>query len=313
MIDKFARAFPLWVTVASAVSLVHPPAFTWFIEGGFVTPGLQVIMLAMGLTLRVEDFQAVAQKKAVVLLGVVLQFTVMPALGWMVAQLMRLPAPLAAGLVLVCCCPGGTASNVIAFLAKADVALSVAMTATSTLCAALLTPTLSAILIGRAVTIDVAELYSTTAQVVLLPVVVGVTLRRYAGRVLSPILPALPALAVVAIVLIVAGIIGVQREKVLESGVVVLTAVVFTHGLAFLIAYWIARFRGASASACRTISIEVGMQNSGLGVVLARASFVDPLVAVTPALSAVVHCLYGSAVASWWSRRAIVPPPDASR
>ncbi len=302
-LELFARAFPLWVTVCSVVALLHPPAFTWFITGGYVTPGLQVIMLAMGLTLELGDFEAAWGQKRLVLLGVLLQFTVMPGLGFLVARLLRLPEAQAAGLVLVCCCPGGTASNVIAFLAKADVALSVAMTAVSTLLAAVLTPTLSALLIGTSVNVDVTELYVTTAEVVLLPVVLGVALRRYAGQVLAPVLPALPALAVVAIVLIVAGIIGVQREKILESGALALGAVTLTHGLAFALAYLLARSRGASISASRTISIEVGMQNSGLGVVLARASFPDPLVAVPPALSAVVHCLYGSGVAAWWSRR----------
>jgi BASS family bile acid:Na+ symporter len=226
----------------------------------------------------------------------------MPGLGFVVARLLALPESLSAGLILVCCCPGGTASNVITYLAKADVALSVAMTACSTLLAALLTPTLSALLIEQSVQVDVAELYATTAEVVLLPVILGVALRRYAGQVLAPVLSALPALAVVAIVLIVAGIVGVQRELILESGALALTAVTVTHGLAFLSAYLVARLSGASLAASRTISIEVGMQNSGLGVVLARASFVDPLVAVTPALSAVVHCLYGSGVAAWWSR-----------
>lgn len=303
MIERFTRAFPLWVTLASLLSLVHPPLFTWFIEGGYVTPGLQVIMLAMGLTLELGDLQKVAHQKLVVALGVLLQFTVMPGLGFLVAKVMGLPGPLAAGLILVCCCPGGTASNVVVFLAKADVALSVAMTATSTLLAALLTPTLSALLIGTRVEVDVVSLYLTTAQVVLIPLLLGVTLRRYAGQMLAPVLPVLPALAVIAIVLIVAGILGVQKDHVLGSGLLVLTAVVLTHALAFLLAYFVAKWRGASLSECRTISIEVGMQNSGLGVVLARSSFPDPLVAVTPAISAVIHCLYGSGVAAVWSRR----------
>jgi bile acid:Na+ symporter, BASS family len=302
MIEKFARAFPLWVTAASLVALIHPPTFSWFIAAGYVTPALQVIMLAMGLTLRAEDFGAVANKKALVALGVLLQFTIMPGVGYAVGKLLRLPEPLFAGLILVCCCPGGTASNVIAFLAKADVALSVAMTACSTLCAALVTPTLTTLLLNQAVRVDVAELYLTTAEVVLLPVLVGGALRRYAGQAIAPILSALPALAVVAIVLIVAGIIGVQRDMVLQSGPLALLAVTVVHGLAFLFSFLVAKRLRASESAQRTISIEVGMQNSGLGVVLARASFADPLVAVTPALSAIVHCLYGSALAAWWGR-----------
>lgn len=304
-LDFFSRAFPLWVSICSLLALFHPPLFTWFILRDFVTPGLQVIMLAMGLTLELDDLRAVAQKKRLVLLGVVLQYTIMPGVGYLVARLLTLPDPLAAGLILVCCCPGGTASNVITYLAKADVALSVAMTACSTLLAALMTPTLSALLIGKSVQVDVRELYMSTAEVVLLPVILGVALRRYAGQVLAPALPALPALAVVAIVLIVAGIIGVQKKMILESGALALSAVILAHGFSFLLAYVAGRLAGSSLSASRTISIEVGMQNSGLGVVLARASFADPLVAVTPALSAVVHCLYGSALAAYWSRRPV--------
>lgn len=301
-LEVFSRAFPLWVSLCSFVALLYPPAFSWFIAAGYVTPGLQIIMLSMGLTLELHDLRKVGKQKHLVLLGVVLQFTVMPGLGYLVARLFGLSDPFAAGLILVCCCPGGTASNVIAYLAKADVPLSVAMTTCSTLMAALLTPSLSALLIGQSVQVDVAELYISTAEVVLVPVILGVALRRYAGQVLAPVLPALPALAVVAIVLIVAGIIGVQQKTILESGALALAAVTFTHGLAFLLAYFVARLCGTSLSVSRTISIEVGMQNSGLGVVLARASFPDPLVAVTPALSAVVHCLYGSGLAALWSR-----------
>lgn len=307
------------MTAASLVALLYPPAFTWFItgnietaggtlvlySGGFVTPGLQVIMLAMGLTLRVDDFRAALAQKRLVLLGVLLQFTVMPGLGFLLAHLFGLPAPFAAGLILVCCCPGGTASNVIAYLARADVALSVSMTACSTLLAAVATPTLSALLIGQDVNVDALKLYTTTAEVVLLPVALGVLIRKYCERLIVFVLPVLPALAVVAIVLIVAGVIGVQRELVLTTGAGVLVAVTLVHGLAFALAYVVARQRGADPRAARTISIEVGMQNSGLGVVLARACFADPLVAVTPALSAVVHCLYGSGLSAWWSRNPV--------
>jgi BASS family bile acid:Na+ symporter len=316
VIERFLARFPLWISGASLIALFYPAAFSWFITGqiewngaevelhagGFVTPGLQIIMLAMGLTLQLEDFRAALEQKAWALLGVVLQFTIMPALGFALGHLFGLDDALRAGLILVCCCPGGTASNVIAFLARADVALSVAMTAISTLLAAFLTPTLSALLIGAEVRVDVTSLYLTTAEVVLLPVVSGVLLRRYAERFVRALLPVLPSVAVIAIVLIVAGIIAVQHELVLSSGLVVLATVTLTHGLAFLLAYWIAIFRGASRRAARTISIEVGMQNSGLGVVLARSCFADPLVAVTPAISAVIHCLYGSGAVALWGR-----------
>ena len=260
-------------------------------------------MLAMGLTLELGDFGRVLARPWPVLAGVGLQFTVMPGLGYLVGRVSQLPDALAAGLVLVCCCPGGTASNVIAYLARADVALSVTMTALSTLLAALLTPTLTALLVGSRVEVDVLALYLMTAKVVLVPVLAGLLLRRLAPRLVSRIGSGLPALAVVAIVLIVSGVLAVQRDAVLEAGGTLLFAVAVTHGLAFLLAFLIAGAVWGYGAVARTVSIEVGMQNSGLGVVLARASFPDPMVAVTPAVSAVVHCIYGSALAALWGAK----------
>ncbi len=305
-LQMFARAFPLWVTLGATVAFVRPEAFSWFIRGGFVAPGLAVIMLAMGLTLDPEDFRLVAKRPGAVLLGVFLQFSLMPLIGFSLGKLLSLSEPLAAGLVLVCCCPGGTASNVISFLAKADVALSVTLTAVSTLLAAFLTPTLTALLVGSRISVDVVSLYLTTLVVVVLPVTVGLVARRVVPNFVSHFSAALPSLAVIAIVLIVGGILAVQREAVLEAGPRLLGAVFLGHGLAFLLAFILAGVKTGFGTAARTVSIEVGMQNSGLGVVLARASFPDPLVAVTPAVSAVVHCLYGSVLATIWGRR--VPP-----
>lgn len=297
-----ARAFPGLIGVGAILACLRPRLFAWFIEGGLVAPSLSLIMLAMGLSLELRDFRLVLHRPLVVLLGVGLQFTIMPALGFLVGSLLSLPPPFAAGLVLVCCCPGGTASNVIAYLARADVALSVTMTAVSTLLAALLTPFLTTLLVGSRVAIDSWGLYAATFKVVLIPVGLGILARRMAPRTVERMAPAFPALAVILIVLIVSGVVAVQREAVLMAGGVLLLAVVLTHGLAFALAYLAARvFWGPLVA--RTISIEVGMQNSGLGVVLARSCFADPLVAVTPAISAVVHCIYGSALAATWGRR----------
>jgi len=142
LLARLTAAFPVWVLAGSLLALLHPPLFTWF-RGPLITAGLGVIMLGMGLTLRVEDFRGVARYPRQVLLGVVLQYTVMPGLGWSLGYLFDLPAPFAVGLILVACCPGGTASNVIAFLARANVPLSVTMTTCSTLLAAVMTPSLT--------------------------------------------------------------------------------------------------------------------------------------------------------------------------
>ncbi len=315
LLQGIPKAFPVWITLGSVLALLYPQSFAWFItgrfqdvtfyEGGLVTPGLQVIMGAMGLSLTEADFRRVWRLRRAVFTGVSAQFLLMPVLGLLLARAFQLPPAYAAGMVLVACCPGGTASNVITYLAKADVALSVAMTTVSTLLAAVLTPTLTTLLVGQNVEVDAASLYLKTLQVVLFPLLAGGLLRRYLPGVARRLLPVAPTLAVLAIVLIVSGVLAVQKEQILNSGFALLGALLSLHGLAFLITYWIMRWRGESLAAVRAMSIEVGMQNSGLGVVLARGSFADPLVAVSPALSAVIHCLYGSLVAALWGRDSI--------
>jgi BASS family bile acid:Na+ symporter len=309
VVNAVVRLFPLWVTIAGIAALVYPPAFTWFLEYGLIAPGLQIIMLGMGVTLEFSDFARVARTPAPILRGVLLQYTVMPLVGWSSGYLFSLPTPFAVGLVLVCCCPGGTASNVIAYLAKADVALSVSMTAFSTLLAAACTPLLTAWLVGSRVEVDARALLISTAEVVLLPVVLGLVLRRYLPRFTEKILPSAPVAAVVMIVLIVAAILGNQKDAVLESGSRLLGAVVTAHAAGFSLGYLLGGRIGDFGNAARTISIEVGMQNSGLGAVLAQAHFANPLTAIPSALSAITHCILGSAAAAWWSRR---PPREVS-
>ena len=305
----FVRLFPLWVTLGGVVALLYPPSFTWFLDYGLITPGLQIIMLGMGLTLELSDFSRVFRAPAPIGWGVLLQYTVMPLLGWLMGILFELPTPFAVGLVLVCCCPGGTASNVIAYLAKADVALSVSMTAFSTILAALCTPLLTTWIVGSRVDVDGWGLFLSTAKVVLLPVAVGLFMRRYLPRLTERLLPVAPAAAVLMIVAIVAAILGARKDAVLESGLSLVGAVVTTHSLGFALGFLLAGWRSGFGAVARTTSIEVGMQNSGLGAVLAQAHFANPLTVIPSAISAITHCILGSALAAWWSRR----PPVGER
>jgi BASS family bile acid:Na+ symporter len=301
-VATFVRLFPLWVTLGGVGALLYPPAFTWFLDLGLITPGLQIIMLGMGLTLEFGDFSRVLKQPSAIGWGVLLQYSVMPLLGWGMGILFALPTPLAVGLVLVCCCPGGTASNVIAYLAKADVALSVSMTAFSTMLAALFTPLLTTWFVGSRVDVDGWGLFLSTAKVVLLPVAVGLVMRRYLPRFTSWLLPAAPAAAVLMIVAIVAAILGARREAVFESGLRLTAAVVTTHTLGFALGYLLAGARSGFGNVARTTAIEVGMQNSGLGAVLAQTHFANPLTAIPSAISAITHCILGSALAAFWSR-----------
>jgi BASS family bile acid:Na+ symporter len=309
LVTAFVRLFPLWVTLGGVVALIYPPAFEWFLDYGLITPGLQIIMLGMGLTLELSDFSRVFRSPAPILWGVLLQYTVMPLLGWGVGSLFELPTAFAVGLVLVCCCPGGTASNVIAYLAKADVALSVSMTAFSTMLAAACTPLLTTWIVGSRVEVDGWGLFISTAKVVLLPVAIGLFMRRYLPKLTEKLLPVAPAAAVLMIVLIVSAILGARKDAVLESGLQLLGAVVTAHALGFFLGYLFGGLSGGFGSVARTTSIEVGMQNSGLGAVLAQAHFANPLTAIPSAISAITHCIIGSALAAFWSRR---PPAGAS-
>lgn len=289
----FTRLFPLWVSAAAFVALVEPSVFTWF-SGPWITYGLGGIMLGMGLTLSWNDFALVAKTPSWVVLGMLLQFTVMPLLGWGLGILFQLPPFFAVGLILVACCPGGTASNVIAFLANANVALSVAMTTCSTFGAILLTPFLTASLSGSYLDVDAWGLFYSTLKVVLVPVALGVLLNQYANRLTQRILPYAPATAVVLIVLIVASIIGQGKEIILSSGLNLIAAILLLHFFGFVLGYFLSKIILKNTAVSKTIAIEVGMQNSGLGAVLARENFINPATAIPSAISSLVHSIYGS-------------------
>ena len=302
-LERLANAFPIWVAGACGLALVAPELFTWF-HGPLIVAGLAVIMLGMGMTLSLADFTRVATRPLAVVAGVIAQFLIMPLAGWGIATAFGLPAPFAVGLILVACCPGGTASNVVAYIARADVALSVVMTTCSTLAAVALTPLLTQALAGRFVAVDTLGLFVSTTQVVVLPVAAGVILNRFAPAVVRGVLPAAPLVSVLLIALVCGSIIGESAATVRESGLRLIAAIVLVHAAGFALGYGFARLLGFPIVTARTISIETGMQNSGLGVVLARRHFAaEPLTAVPGAISALVHSVLGSLLAAWWRRR----------
>jgi BASS family bile acid:Na+ symporter len=216
---------------------------------------------------------------------------------------MDLSPALAAGVILVACCPGGTASNVVSYLARADVPLSVLMTAASTLAAAVMTPWLTSWLAGCYVDVDGWGLATSTVQVVVLPVVAGVVLRAKAGRLTEPLLVWSPLVAVAAIAMIVAAILAQNATGLREAGGRLVLAILWLHAGGFALGWGLSRLARQPEKTARTIAIEVGMQNSGLGVVLAQRHFPDPLSALPAAISSVVHSLIGSLLAGWWRWR----------
>lgn len=301
MIKRLTYAFPFWVACASAGALIYPPAFTWF-KGNLITCGLGFIMLSMGATLEVSEFRNILRYPKWVFLGVLLQYTVMPLTGWILAAVFNLPVPFAVGIILVSCCPGGTASNVIAFLADAHVALSISMTLCSTVLAVVLTPVLTSVLVGDRLTVDAMGLFWSACQVVVLPLAAGVMMNKTIPRFTRSFSVVSPLVAVIFISLIVGSVIGSKRASILNCGPSLIAAVSLLHLTGFFLGYLIARIALKDHRLAKTVSIEVGMQNSGLGVVLARNNFSDALVAVPSALSSLTHCIIGSLLVRFWGK-----------
>ena len=300
LLPAAANCFPVWVLGAALLALWHPALFAWF-SGPWIVWGLAVVMLGMGLTLSVEDFTAVAKMPRAVVFGFVAQYTIMPLLGWSVAKMLALPADFAVGLILVACCPGGTASNVVTYIARANVALSVVMTTCSTLAAVFMTPLLTERLAGAYVPVDGWGMFLTTAQVVLAPVMLGLLLHHKAPKLTGFVLPAGPLVSVLLISMIVGSIVGQNSAAIFAHGLQLLLAVFLLHAGGFALGYAVTRLVRYDRTTARTISIEVGMQNSGLGAVLAKTHFAaNPLTAVPAALSSVCHSLLGSLLAGIW-------------
>lgn len=308
LLNLFTNLFPVWVLLCGVLALVEPRWFTWF-SGPWIVWGLAVVMLGMGVTLSVEDFRRVATMPRAIAVGFAAQYAIMPLLAWTVARGLRLDSALAVGLILVGCCPGGTASNVVTYLARANVPLSVLMTMCSTFGAILLTPLLTKLLASEYVRVDGWSLFLDTVKVVLAPLVLGLGINRWLPGLVRTVLPAAPLVSVLTIALICGSVIGQQAATVRQSGGRLLLAVLLLHAGGFALGWVFAWLFGYGARDRRTISIEVGMQNSGLGVVLAKANFPQmPAAASVCAISAVFHSVIGSLLAGLWRLR---PAPEA--
>ncbi|KAI9075889.1 hypothetical protein K1719_042169 [Acacia pycnantha] len=299
--EVMSTAFPLWVVIGLALGLFKPSSFDW------VTPklsilGLTTIMLGMGMTLTVDDLRGALAMPKEVLSGFVLQYSVMPLSGFLISKLLNLPPHYAAGLILVACCPGGTASNIVTYLSRGNVALSVVMTAASTFAAVVMTPFLTAKLAGKYVAVNAADMVVSTLQVVLLPVLGGAVLNQFFQPIVKFFNPFMPPVAVATVAILCGHAIAQNSSAILMSGRQVILASCLLHASGFFFGYILARMLGIDKTSSRTISIEVGMQNSVLGVVLASKHFGDPLTTVPCAISSVIHSIFGSALAGFWRR-----------
>jgi len=291
--------FPLLILAGGAVALFFPAPFTGW--SAFVTPALMVIMFGMGLTLTLPDFALVVRKPLPVLLGVVAQYVIMPLLGLGVSVLLQLPPALAAGVILVGCAPGGTASNVVTYLAKGDVALSVTMTSVSTLIAPLLTPLLTLWLAGQYMPVDAGSMAMSIVQIVLIPVVLGLVARYLVPSVVDKVLPALPWVSVLAITFVVVAVVSGSAAAIFSAGLLILLAVVLHNAGGYLLGYGAAKLFRLPIPSRRTMAVEVGMQNSGLAAGLAKQYF-TPEAALPGAVFSVWHNVSGAVMAAIWRR-----------
>lgn len=300
--------FVAWVVLFSIAAYVYPQFFAPMQP--FIVPGLGVIMFGMGMTLVPADFLRVLKMTKAVLCGVLGQFLIMPLLALVLSRVFRLDNELAMGFIVLGSCPGGTASNVIVYLAKADVALSVTMTACSTLLAIVATPFIVDLLGNQYLEVDALAMLLSVVKIVLVPVVGGLALRMLMRERAELMTDVFPAVSVLVIVLIIATIIALSKEKLAEVIGLLGFLVVLHNVLGMSLGYSLAGAFRLPKNARRTVAIEVGMQNSGLGVALATVHFASPLVALPSSLFSVVHNLTGSVMANAWARSAPLPPPE---
>ncbi|KAH9297936.1 hypothetical protein KI387_029618, partial [Taxus chinensis] len=286
VVELLTTLFPVWVIIGTVIGIYKPSAVTW-LQTDLFTVGLGFLMLSMGLTLTFEDFRRCMRNPWTVGVGFLAQYFIKPLLGFIIASSLKLSAPLATGLILVSCCPGGQASNVATYISKGNVALSVLMTTCSTIGAIVMTPLLTKILAGQLVPVDAAGLALSTFQVVLLPTIIGVLSHEYFPKFTEKITTFTPLVGVILTTLLCASPIGQVSDVLKAQGAQLIAPVAILHAAAFALGYWISRLSAFGESTSRTISIECGMQSSALGFLLAQKHFTNPLVAVPSAVSVV--------------------------
>ena len=300
--DFITRWMGALVLLVAVISLAIPATFVW-LDTWVINPMLGVIMFGMGLTLSPHDFKVVLSRPKDILIGVLAQFTVMPLLAYGLALAFSLPKELALGVMLVGCCPGGTASNVITYLAKGDLALSVGMTATSTLLAPLLTPLLVWLLAGTMVDVDTPGMLLSIVYVVIAPIICGLLCQRFLPQATKRVTPYLPAFSSLAIALTVGIVVSHNADRLLVGGMLIVLVVMLHNLLGLSLGYLVGRVLQLQKPKRVALSIEVGMQNSGLASSLAVMHFAAyPLATIPGAIFSVWHNISGALVARLYQR-----------
>ena len=300
--DFVGKYMAFIVVVVAAAALFVPTALIW-IKTSWITTLLMIVMFGMGLTLNPVDFAVVFRRPKDVILGCLAQFTIMPLLAFALGKAFALDDALLVGVILVGTCPGGTSSNVITYLSKGDVALSVGMTSVSTLLAPRLTPALTYLLLRQTVSVDMAAMFMSIVKVVILPIAAGFVINKFFSSTTQKAVKVLPLVSVTAIVMIVAAVVSANSAKIMTTGVLVFSVVILHNILGYALGYVIAAFLKVPLAKKKAISIEVGMQNSGLATSLAATSFPSLALATVPgAVFSVWHNISGAILANIYSQ-----------
>ncbi|ELF6482533.1 bile acid:sodium symporter family protein [Vibrio fluvialis] len=300
MLRTITQLFPLWAVLFSLCAYFFPSVFVDLKSQ--IVPLLTIIMLAMGLTLKPKDFLNVVTNKKAIGIGLILQFSVMPLAALLVSLLLGFEPMLTIGMVLVGSVAGGTSSNVMCYLAKGDVALSITMTSISTLLGVVLTPLLVKLLAGQSVDVPAMSMLMSLVKIVLVPVSIGLLCNVLLHSVTEKLEPVLPLISMVAIVMIIAIVVALNASQLATIGPIVALAVILHNSIGLASGYWICRALGFNESICRTVAFEVGLQNSGLATALAM-KFFTPASAVAGTIFSIWHNLSGSLLAGYWAKR----------
>ena len=298
-------AFTIWIFAAVAAALYYPQ---YFLRAGdfeftrLIVPLIQVIMFGMGTAMSLKDFAGVIKTPKGVFVGLACQFTIMPLVGLTLARLFDFPAEIAAGIVLVGSVSGGVASNVMAYIARANLALSITMTAIATLAAPLMTPLLMRLLANQFVPIDFVSMMVSVAKIVLLPIVLGLIFNKIMHGRAQWLHRAMPLVSMAGIAVVLTIIVASGRDALLDIGLLLFLAAILHNAIGYALGYWGCRLIGLDEQSCRTISLEVGMQNGGLATGLAVEMGKVATVGLAPAIFGPWMNISGSALANWWRR-----------
>lgn len=300
--DFVGKYMAIIVLVVAALALFVPKSCLW-IQTSWINYLLMVVMFGMGLTLKFSDFAIVFKRPKDIIIGCIAQFTIMPLLAFALGKIFGLETGLLAGVILVGTCPGGTASNVMTYLSKGDVALSVGMTSVNTLLAPFLTPAITYLLLKTSVTVDVMSMFLSIIKVVIVPIALGFIINKFWSKYTEKVSDVLPLISVTAITLIVAAVVSHNSERILQTGAIVFAVVILHNILGYAVGFALGHILKLPMSKKKALSIEIGMQNSGLATSLAGSAFPDLAMATVPgAIFSVWHNISGALLANLFRR-----------